>query len=113
MEFGFETLSYTASEGSVVSLKIVKQGSSDLPVTIIITSEDITASPNDYSFQPTNVTFAAGQTEQTISLNIVSDVELEGSERFNLILQSNDARVLIGRSPAMITIQDVSGMYPQ
>ena len=104
----FETDGYTISEGSFGMIKIVKVGSSSVPVTVNISSMETTASSNDFSFQPEVITFAADQYEQQISVFITSDTEVEGTEQLTLHLSTDQARIEIGNFTT-IAIQDVIG----
>ncbi len=105
----FASVSYTASEGSVIPILILKQGSSGLPVTVNISTMGITASASDFYIQPEVVTFQANQNEQLVNLVAISDTVVEGTETLTLNLTTNNMRIVIENS-AVVTIEDVSGI---
>ena len=101
---GFDCTSYTANEGDRLPLKIIKQGSGTLSVTVSF-------SPNtsNYSLSSQAVTFAANEMEKNVLVNIINDSYYEGQEIFNITMQSSSNRVQLTQHEAVITIQDQTG----
>jgi hypothetical protein len=76
-------------------------------ITVDVSSADATASaPDDYTALPlTTVTFAAGETSQTVAIAIQDDTLPEGDETFTLTL-SNPVNAVLGAATATGTITD-------
>jgi len=103
LEFRFEQSSYLANEGSPLTVKVLKQGSNDLPVTINITAVELSTSPNDFVILANSITFLANENEQLINVYLLSDTDSEETEHLSLLLVSNDERVQV-QGPANISI---------
>ena len=96
-----------ANEGSLITVKVLKQGRSDLPVIINITAMEDTASSNDYLVPTCSVTFLTSENEKLINVYLLSDTDREMIEELSLHLVSNDnERVQVG-GPATISIFNV------
>jgi len=76
-------------------------------VTVDVATADGTAvAPADYTSKPlTKLTFAVGQTTQTVTVPIVDDLLAEGSEKFYVVL-SNAVNGIMGYNKAVATISD-------
>ena len=70
----FEQATYTAAEGSNVTVKVILDADPERTVTIPITKANQDgASNDDYSIVPSSVVFASGDTEQTITFAATAD----------------------------------------
>ena len=77
-----------------------------LPVTVsYATSNGTAVAPGDYQAATGQVTFAPGETTQTITVNVVGDTVLESAETFNVTL-SNPINAEIDVPQAIGTILD-------
>ncbi|CAD5947646.1 G-protein coupled receptor 98 [Planktothrix tepida] len=73
-------------------------------VGINYTTSDGNAIPgNDYTATSGTLTFAAGQTNQTFTVNILDDTLVEGNETFNLSLSNITGGAILG-TPATSTV---------
>ena len=78
----------------------------DKPITVDIATADATAQAGkDYTAVKTTITFAPGQTMQTISVPILDDGIAEANETFVLHL-SNPSGAAISNSRGVATIAD-------
>jgi hypothetical protein len=113
--FGFERTEYTGVEGTrqVVCVILQPPGSLAKPVTLSVTSEDLTAvAPGDYVMVDTVVQFTPGMTrvclpDPHVTLN--SDSELEETEQLRLRLDTDEERVNLDPEVTVINIQDGEG----
>jgi hypothetical protein len=77
-----------------------------VPVTVNFTTSDFTAhAGSDYVAKTGTVTFAAGETQQTITIDVIGDTLAEFRERFHLTL-SDPTYATIGDGAAFGIIQD-------
>ncbi|MGV2390916.1 MAG UNVERIFIED_CONTAM: hypothetical protein LVR29_30170 [Microcystis novacekii LVE1205-3] len=74
----------------------------------LLTLKDGTAiAPNDYTKTPITVTFANGETEKTVTILIVDDLQFEGNETLNLTLTNATGGATIGtQNKATLNIID-------
>ena len=83
---GFDATTYPTSEGEfvfvAVSLSAAHEGVREVMIPVVVTSGS-TASPDEFS-EPPNVTFAAGEREQTFTILVAPDTLDEGAERVRL-----------------------------
>lgn len=85
----FSIASASATEGSGVSFTITLSAPVDIATSVSITTSDGTArlSDSDYSaLSAQTVTFAAGVTSQTVTVNTTTDTQVEGTETFTALL---------------------------
>ena len=81
----FEQSNYTVSEGSSVSVKVIRSGGLDRTVTVPISKTDRGgASISDYSGVPTSVTFESGDTEKSFSFSAAADSDNDDGESVKL-----------------------------
>ena len=129
----FDRTAYTVTEGvdGDVSLRVVKSGSADIPLTVTVTTQPGTAGGWDYStcslhtliihfltagedFESvvTTVTFQPEDTEKTINVKIVNDEVLEGEEMFSATLTSADKNATVSTQDTVkIKIIDGDGRF--
>ena len=70
----FEQATYTAAEGSTVTVKVTLSEDPERSVTIpIVKTNQGGASSSDYSGVPNNITFNAGDTEKSFTFSVASD----------------------------------------
>jgi len=96
----------TVNEGAgTLTFTVSKSGNTTLPSTVDFTSADGTANTADYTATNGTLTFAAGDTSKTVTINITNDGIYEGSENFSLVL-SNAANATIADNTGIGTILD-------
>ena len=105
---GFVSSAYTASEGdSSVAIEIRLTGSSEVPLTVYVsTSDESAVSGEDYvgvQRVPVVINPLSGTAE--FRVDIVDDDVVEGDEQFQVSLEGS-SRVVIGQSTTVINLQD-------
>ena len=105
---GFVSSAYTASEGdSSVAVEIRLTGSSEVPLTVYVSTSDMSAvSGEDYvgvQRVPVIINPLSGTAE--FRVDIVDDDVVEGEEQFQVSLEGG-SRVLIGQATTVINLQD-------
>jgi hypothetical protein len=109
----FESSLYTISEGDAyVNLTIIKTGSNDVELgVLIITSDENATGLNDFDSTEDQVFFGPTVVQQTISIAISDDQVLETSESFFASLSMIDSQrgVQLGLSVAQVIILDNDG----
>ncbi len=84
----------TVNEGQVASFLVSLSGPSATPVTVTFTTQNGTAgAPADYGAVTQTITFAPGETSQTVNVNTVADGVFEGNESFTVTLTNIDGAV--------------------
>ena len=95
---GFGATTYPTTEGEfafvTVRLSALHQGVREVTVPVVVASGS-TASPDEFS-EPPNVTFAAGEREQTFTILVTPDALDEGAETVRLALGSLPPGVTAG-----------------
>ncbi len=111
----------SVTEGSSVQLPVRLTLSVNGTVNVPWTTGDDSgggASGHEYSPSSGTVTFAPGQTEATIEINILDDQDHENLESFQITLGaplvsgSTSRQVLVGRATAEVTITDNDALCP-
>ena len=69
----------------------------------------LTAGP-DYTYVTMTVTFAPGQTVESVNVPITDDNTVESTEMFTATLTTTQSNVMIGGDTATVTILDDDGM---
>ena len=84
------------------------------PVTVsFATSSNTATSPSDFTANSGTLTFAVGQTTQTITVNVNGDTVVESDESFNVTLSSPSGNASLVKATGVGTIQnDDSGSLP-
>jgi hypothetical protein len=106
----------TAAEGSQVTFTVVRSGDKPAETLYFSARSDGTANWSEHDFSTTSgtiplnmaVSFAAGVTSQTVTLNITNDGVSDSGEQFRAIVQRNsadDASVYLAQS-GFVTIND-------
>jgi len=91
---------------STATVNITLSSLSDKIVSVNYATEDDSASaPGDYQSRNGTVTFAAGETAQSFTINIVSDTQPEADESFNINF-SNPQNVTLGATTVTAVIED-------
>ena len=108
VEVSFGEPTYTVDEGGTVDVTLTLSVDPERPVTIPVTAtEQDGASAADYSGVPTNVTFASGETEQTVRFTATQDTDNDDGESVKLGLGTLPDRVTAGTtSEATVSITD-------
>ena len=107
-EFAFQNAAYSFVEGvGTVTVTVVRTGGSAGAVTIPFTVTPGTATNADYTIGTTSpLTFAAGDTSETISITIVGDAAAEAAEQFTIALGAPSAGTLGATGTTAVTITD-------
>ena len=108
VEVGFGAPTYSVAEGGTVDVTLTLSVDPERPVTIPVTATGQDgASAGDYSGVPTNVTFASGETEQTVTFTATQDTDNDDGESVKLGLGTLPDRVTAGTtSEATVSITD-------
>jgi hypothetical protein len=94
-----------AGQSTVASVDVTLTGATEKPVHVDYATADGSATaPDDYASASGTLTFAPGQTVQTVQVTVAGDDAVEGDETFSLNL-SNADEATIGHQ-ATVTIQD-------
>jgi hypothetical protein len=98
----------TVEGGGAVTLTVTRTGGSSGTVTVQYATSDGTArAGSDYAATAGTLSFAPGQTSQTISIPILNDGSAEGLESFNLTLSAAAGGGSLGTpSTAVVTVTD-------
>ena len=108
----FGNAAYTVAEGGEVAVTVTL--SADPERTVVILIEAMLqggATRGDYSGVPSNVTFASGETSQTISFMATQDTEDDSEESVLLRIVGTRARVTIGTpNETTVSITDDDGL---
>lgn len=90
-----------------VTMTITRSGGLSLPLTVGYETVDDTATAgSDYQTVTGTVSFAAGETARTVTIPIVQDNILEGSERFFVRIRNVNGGVLLNGDTFPVTITD-------
>ena len=108
VEVSFGDAAYTVDEGGTVDVTLTLNADPERPVTIPVTATGQDgASPADYSGVPTNVTFASGETEKTLTFTATQDTDNDDGESVKLGFGTLPDRVTAGTdSEATVSITD-------
>ncbi|OUC15999.1 MAG: hypothetical protein B0A82_03825 [Alkalinema sp. CACIAM 70d] len=106
-----EPLTLSQNEGSsgstVYSFKVKLSGPSSAPITVDYTTQDGTAlATEDYTAAAGTLTFAPGELEKTVTVQVVGDTKFETDETFTLVLSNptGSATIAPGNTTATGTI---------
>jgi|SRR5688500_6619521 len=104
----FELTSIRVNESAgVLNVQVVRSGDYRQPATIEFQTVESEASEgSDYKGTGGTLTFKAGESFKTISLEIRSDEEIESAESFVLQITTADPNTQVERSSATIWIED-------
>ncbi len=89
-----------------MSFAVTLSVASGAPVTTQYSTRSGSADLSDYAPTAGTVTFAPGETLQTIPVTLIDDLDDEGSETVLVDLSNNSANSIIGRASATGTILD-------
>jgi endonuclease I len=119
------TVTFAAATGSIVegnsgtstytaTLTVSPAPTATVTVQVGVDAANSTAtSPSDYSFTAQTVTFAAGQTSQTVQVTINGDTQPEANETVRLVLQNTSTGLAVGAPNAHdLTITNDDGQPP-
>jgi Ca2+-binding RTX toxin-like protein len=93
----------------VLMLSLVYPSESTATVSFATQSGTATAD-KDFMTASGQITFAPGETTQTITVPIIGDLEAEPSEAFDVVL-SNPANIALGQASSTVMIADDDGLY--
>jgi Ca2+-binding RTX toxin-like protein len=107
-QIAFANNAYSVNENGTASITLVRNGNVDAEVSATVTLSNGTATATaDYTNTPIAVTFAVGETSQTITVPIVDDSKFELNETINLALTNLSSGVALGtQNTATLTIVD-------
>jgi hypothetical protein len=101
-----------AGESTVASVDVGLTGRTEKTVQVDYATADGTATtPDDYAATAGTLTFAPGQTVQSVQVPIVGDDAVEGDEALSLSLSAPD-EATIGQGQATVTVQDNDQVSP-
>jgi len=109
LSFSAATLSTNESAGAV-TLTVNRTGTTNNAVTVNFTTTNVTATAgSDYTATNGTLSFAAGETSKTFTLDITDDDTLEAAEALRIVLSSpSDARLNIGTNTLSILDNDAN-----
>lgn len=109
LSFSDATISKSAT-GATVSFTVSLNSPSSLPVTVNYTTQDGTAmAGRDYASASGTVTFAPGQTSQSIAVDTLGDATWQPDRSFS-VLYSSASNASVSTITANATIQSTDGM---
>jgi hypothetical protein len=98
---------FTGAEGGTITVVLTRTGGTDSAVTVTLTAAPGSAGGADVTPAAQVVTFAAGQTTATVSLDLTPDFIIEGDETFSLALSSPAGGAVLGtQATAVVTVTD-------
>ncbi len=98
-----------AEDGGTLTLTVNRSGTTFNAVTVDFTSTNVTAvDGSDYTGTNGTLSFAAGETSKTITVDLTEDDLQEGNETFRLVL-SGPVDATIGTGTNTVTITDNDG----
>ncbi|MAF70895.1 MAG: hypothetical protein CL591_09930 [Alteromonas sp.] len=102
---GFSSSNVTVGESTgTLTVTVRRTNGSSGELSAEITAQAGTASSSDYSFTPTTLMFADGETQKTVSLQIVDDTLEENAESFSLLLSGLNGTQINNNNTLTITI---------
>jgi len=105
----FSSATYTVNEdGTPVSaITVTRSGDINPVVSAVVTPIAGTAALADFTSRGLEVSFAAGETSQTVIIPITDDNRFEGDENLNLVLSSPQGGAILGTlTSSTLTILD-------
>jgi hypothetical protein len=97
----------SATEGSPLSFTVTRGGSTSSSISVnYATSNGTAAAGSDYNANSGTLTFAAGQTTQTIPVTTIDDAAVESAETINLTLSGATGGATISDGQGVGTIND-------
>ena len=105
----FSAYAYAAPEGTTASVRVVLNRADELTATVDYEITEGTAEAgHDYEAPASGtLTFAPGETVQTIEIVILEDRKIEGDERFSITLSNPTNAALGWKTTAPFVIRDV------
>ncbi|HZE72443.1 MAG TPA: DUF4394 domain-containing protein, partial [Pyrinomonadaceae bacterium] len=113
IQFSAGTASVSENGGSV-TLTVTRTGNTSIPAAVNFTTTDGTATQKgDFTIAVGTLQFAAGETSKTLTIFIIDDAYVEGSENFTVTLSAptNDF-ALSSTSTVTVTISDNDSVPP-
>jgi hypothetical protein len=108
VEFSDSAFSVKEDGTPITEITLTRTLNTQGEVSVTVTPSNGTATaPNDYNNNPITVTFADGETQKTVTIPIVDDLQFEGNETLNLTLTNATGGATIGtQDKATLTIVD-------
>jgi ABC-type transport system substrate-binding protein len=100
------------AHAAVFTVTLAEGAPVDFPFTVDYATADGTADPSDYQTTSGTVTFDAGETTKTISVDVVGDTAQEGDETFLVRVSGHSNDGTIARSAGVGTIQNDDAAPP-
>lgn len=107
--FQFSSASYTVEEnGGSILITVTRAGSTTAGMATVdyATSDGTALQTSDYIIAAGRLTFAPGEVSKTFRLLIIDDVQAEGNQNLNLLLQAPVGSGLNTPGRAVLTIND-------
>jgi len=111
----FSTAGAVTVEGNVVTITVTRTGDTTIPASASFATADGSAtSPSDYTTNSGTIDFAAGDVSEQVTIPTQTDVALEGTEQFQVILTSpTGTGVVLGtQSTFTVTLSDEVVLLP-
>jgi hypothetical protein len=105
----------SATEGGAETFTVSLDAASANPITVDFATADGTAvAPGDYTSATGTVTFAPGDTSETVTVSTIDDALVEGTETFdvNLSNATGNSAILDGMGVGTILDNDVANQAP-
>jgi len=97
----------TAAEGAAAVLTVTRSGLTSTAVSVnYATADGSAAAPGDYGAASGTLTFQAGETTKTITVNTVDDNVYEGTENFTLNLSGATGGAVISNPVGAVMLTD-------
>jgi len=108
IQFPIATIINVTEGTGQVLISVLRTNDLDSVVSVDYASTNNTATPGiDYRDVAGTLTFAAGQTNLSISVPILNDSEIEAVESFQILLRNPSAGAILGsRTTALVRISD-------
>ncbi|TQV89519.1 Calx-beta domain-containing protein [Aliikangiella coralliicola] len=110
--FEFDTELVNENDGSF-AIKVVRTGGSYGEVSVVLATQDDSAvAISDYTALSQTLTFADGETEKDVTINLVDDEVYESDESFRVTLSNVTGGATLGTSSTTVTILDDEPLPP-
>jgi CubicO group peptidase (beta-lactamase class C family) len=110
IQWSTSTTNINKTNGSV-TINLVRSGADTLPVKVSYTTYGMTADNSDYISSSGIVSFAPGQTNQPVTINLLNNLANTGNRQFSLELISSSGGAWLGGN--LTSLINIIGAPPQ